>query len=141
MPINLAQFTGGAVNHAYGILNPVGFGKTTKLILTEDRLIEITQKFIASRYCEIRVARIDSVEITEQGISWLLALGFITIAFYGLGLIFIVLYFFLKNKYLVIYSGNNVIATQIRKKSDASIASDFIKKLLDQADAFSQVKN
>lgn len=134
MPTQLAQFTGGAVNNAYGILSPVGFGRTTTLILTEDRVIEITKKFIASRYCEIRVSRIDSVEITEQGISWLLILGFMTIALYGIGLIFIILYFFIKQKYLLIYSGSNMIAVQIQKKMDKAIASDFAKKTLDQAD-------
>lgn len=130
----LAQFSGGAVNYAYGILNPVGFSRKTTLKLTETRLVETTKKFIATRYCEIRITKIDSAEIVEQGRAWLIALGVLTLPLYGIGLIFLVLYFFLKNKYLLIYSSNNTVAVEIYKQKDLSAAGNFIKQLLDRAE-------
>jgi hypothetical protein len=133
----LAQFSGGAVNYAYGILSPVGFGRKTTLKLTETRVVETTKKFISSRYCEIRVSRIDSAEIVEQGMPWLIVLGCMTIALYGLGLIFFTLYFFIKNKYLLIHSGNNTIAVEIYKTKDLAIAGNFIQKVLDHAELIS----
>lgn len=131
----IAQFVGGAVTNTYGILNPVGFGRKTKLILTEDRLIEVTKKFVASRYCEIRVSCIDSVEIVEQGITFLLFLGFGTLWLYGIGIIFIVLYFFFKNKYLVIHSRSNVMAVQVLRNNSLSSLNEFVRLSLNQSDA------
>ncbi|WP_030007412.1 hypothetical protein [Picosynechococcus sp. NKBG042902] len=110
------EFIGGAVRNNYGILTPVGFGKRTKLILSEDRLVEITKRLITTRYCEIRLTRIESAEIIEQGIVWFPILALFTCWFSLLAfsesnavgillllisIVLLGLYFFIKNKYLV----------------------------------------
>jgi hypothetical protein len=102
----IASFTGKPAVSNYGFLAPAFFGNTT-LSLTHNRVIERTQKIIASRNCEVPITRIDSVEITEDGNPLLLVLGFTTIWF-GIGILFFALYFIMKYKFLVIRSGSNV---------------------------------
>jgi len=52
--------------------------------------------------------RIDSVQITEGRIWWLLWIGLVTIMF-GIGLAFIVAFFLIKQRWIIVYSGRQTI--------------------------------
>jgi hypothetical protein len=100
------EFTGRPATAYYGIISPAAYGKTT-LTVTSNTVVERTKRAIATRYCEAPIGKIDSVEIVEDGNPLFLALGLTTLMF-GIGIIFLVLYFVIKYKYLVVRSGNNV---------------------------------
>lgn len=101
----ILELTGRSGNSNYGVVAPSLWGRT-KLQLQPTRLVESTQKIIARRSCTVLLTQIDSVEIVEEGNALWLALGFLTISFL-VGIIFFVLYFVIKHKYLLIRSGSN----------------------------------
>jgi hypothetical protein len=125
----LLEISGKAANSYYTFLAPALLGKTT-LQLCETRIIERTRKMIATRYCEVILSEVDSVEIVEDGISWLLVLGFFTLFLYGLGIIFFILYFFFKYKYLIIRSGSNAQVLCISGASNMERAKTFMEEVL-----------
>jgi hypothetical protein len=103
----IIEFTGKPATVHYGMIAPAAYGKTT-LSINSNTVIERTKRIIATRYCEAPIAKIDSVEIVEDGNPLLLLLGFGTLMMMGLGIVFFVLYFVMKYKYLVVRSGNNI---------------------------------
>ncbi len=130
---SLLEVSGKAATSYYGFLAPTLFGKTT-LQLTDSRIIERTRKTIHSRYCEVPLSKVDSVEIAEDGMSWLLVLGFFTLALYGLGLVFFLLYFFVKYKYLIVRSGSNVQVLCIQGGPGMERAREFMAAVLQQTE-------
>lgn len=125
----LLEISGKAANSYYGFLAPALFGKTT-LQLCETRIIERTRKIVATRYCEVILSEVDSAEIVEDGVSWLLVIGFLTLAIYGLGIIFFILYFFFKYKYLIIRSGSNAQVLCISGSGGMERAKTFMTEVL-----------
>jgi hypothetical protein len=53
---------------------------------------------------QTRIQSIDSVEVVEGRLWWLLGLGFSTLLFWGLGLVFLVLFFVLKQNWMVVHT-------------------------------------
>ncbi|GCE59189.1 hypothetical protein [Microcystis aeruginosa] len=129
----LLEISGQAANSSYNFLSPALFSKTT-LQLSETRIIERTRKMIASRHCEVILYEVDSVEIVEDGVSWLLVLGFFALFFYGLGIIFFILYFFFKYKYLIIRSGSNAQILCISGANHMEKAKIFMEEVLRQSE-------
>ena len=130
----MQEITGKAANNNYGILSPASLGGTTTLQLYENRLVENTKKLIATRHCEVILTEIDSVEIAEEGISWILVLGIMTLFLYGLGIIFIILYFIMKYKYLIVRSGSNAQVLCIANNANMEKARSFMYAVLAQAE-------
>ncbi|MCG9885863.1 MAG: hypothetical protein MH825_09875 [Cyanobacteria bacterium] len=123
------EITGKAANSYYSFLSPALIGTTT-LQVRKGRVVERTRKIIATRNCEILLSEIDSVEIIEDGISWLLVLGIFTVFLYGLGIIFWILYFFLKYQYLIIHSGGNAQVLCISGAGGMERAKTFMEEVL-----------
>jgi hypothetical protein len=127
----ILELTGKSGNSNYGVVAPSLWGRT-KLHLQPTRLVESTQKIIARRNCTVLLTQIDSVEIVEEGNPLWLALGFLTISFL-VGIIFFVLYFVIKHKYLVIRSGSNFQLVML-DSSNESKAEQFINAVLKRAE-------
>jgi len=89
------------------------FGKTT-IELHKDRVVELTKGPIYSRDCHVSVAEIDSAEVVTCGNQLYLILGIATLALFGLGVIFLLLFLFVKHKFLVIHSSSNALALSIK---------------------------
>jgi hypothetical protein len=130
----LMEINGKPAISSYGFIAPAFFGKT-KLALTETRLVEETRRIVATRRCEVILSEVDSIEISEDGNPFLLTLGFMTLFFYGLGIIFFVLYFVMKYQYLIIRSGSNVQAMAISNSVTMEKAKAFMEKALTCAQA------
>ena len=128
----IMEISGKPATSSYGFVTPSFFGRT-KLTLTQNRVIEDTKQIVATRKCESILSGIDSVEIAEGGNPLLLVLGFMTIAIYGLGFIFFVLYFFLKHQYIVIRSGSNVQVMAISGSVNMDKARVFMDTVLTAA--------
>lgn len=128
----LQEVTGGAAFSNVGVLTPAMFGNTT-LQLTHNRVIERTKRIISRRYCEIQLHRVDSAEIVEEGVIALLILGFPLLALFFVGIIFIILYFFIKNKYLIIRSDSNAVVMVIRSGKTEQ-ARAFMEQVLKAAE-------
>ncbi len=124
-----SEISGKPATVSYGLVSPAVFGKTS-LSLTENRVIESTKRIIASRYCEIILSEVESVEICEGGYPLLLILGFVTLSLMGLGLIFFVLYFLIKCKYLIIRSQGNAQVVCISGTGSMERAREFMIDVL-----------
>lgn len=73
-----------------------------------------------------RIQNIDSIEVTEGLIWWLLIIGLITLSFL-IGVVFIVLFFVIKQKWLVIHTSS---AALILFHNNTQQARDFRDKLM-----------
>jgi len=109
----MASVRGKRAYAKLGGLTPAMFGSTV-FELHKDRLVELTKGPILSRDCHVSIAEIDSAEVVRCGNQLYLILGIATLAIYGLGLLFIVLYFMRKHKFLLIHSSANVLALNMR---------------------------
>jgi hypothetical protein len=130
----IMEISGKPAISNYGFIAPGFFGRT-KLTLSENRVIEDTKRIVASRKCEFILSEVDSVEISEDGNPILLSLGFFTLFFYGIGIIFFVLYFIFKYQYLIIRSGANVQVMSIPNSSTMEKAKAFMDKVLATAES------
>ena len=66
---------------------------------------------------QTRIQDIKSIEIASGPLSWLLGLGIFTLP-WGIGIIFIILYFFIKQNWLIIYTTNISIIVFYKKKQN-----------------------
>lgn len=132
-----SEISGKPATVSYGLVAPASFGKTS-LSLTDNRVIESTKRIIASRYCEIILSEVESVEICEGGYPLLLVLGFITIYIFGLGIIFFVLYFLIKCKYLIVRSQGNAQVVCISGTGSMERAREFMIDVLRYAEEAKQ---
>jgi hypothetical protein len=64
-----------------------------------------------------RIQDIKSIEIASGPLNWLLVLGILTLSLYGFGIIFIIFYFF-KQKWLIIYTSSINIVVFYKKNQD-----------------------
>jgi hypothetical protein len=127
----IMELTGKPGTYSYGVIAPSFWGRTT-LQLQPTRLVEKTQKLIFRRNCSVLLTQIDSAEIVEEGNPLWLVLGFITISFL-VGILFFVLYFIFKHKYLAVRSGNNVQLVMLNSLNEAN-AEQFMNAVLQQAE-------
>ncbi|WP_099069280.1 hypothetical protein [Nostoc linckia] len=67
---------------------------------------------------QTRIQDIKSIEISSGPLAWLLVLGITTLFLYGLGIIFIILYFFIKQRWLIIYTSTLSIIVFYNKPED-----------------------
>lgn len=107
----------------FGTLTPSMFGATT-LELHADRVVERSKGIVYARTCHLLATDIESAEVVAAGNPILLTLGILTLPLFGLGLLFIILYFFQKHKFLLIASGGNVAVMAI--KGDEGMSHVFV---------------
>ncbi|MHC5746949.1 MAG: hypothetical protein ACYTXT_34720 [Nostoc sp.] len=67
---------------------------------------------------QTRIQDIKSIEISSGPLAWLLVIGIATLFLYGLGIIFIILYFFIKQQWLIIYTSTLSIIVFYKKPED-----------------------
>jgi len=67
---------------------------------------------------QTRIQDVKSIEISSGPLAWLLGIGISTLFFYGLGIIFIILYFFIKQKWMIIYTSTLNIIVFYKKPED-----------------------
>jgi hypothetical protein len=135
----IMEISGKPAMSSYGFVAPSFFGRT-KLTLTENRVIEDTKRIVATRRCESILSEIDSIEIAEDGNPLLLVMGFMTLALYGLGILFFVLYFFLKYQYIIVRSGSNVQVMAISGSINMDKAKVFMDTVLSAAHSAKELR-
>ncbi|HEV3143323.1 MAG TPA: hypothetical protein VGZ47_05490, partial [Gemmataceae bacterium] len=111
---------------------PATFGKTT-LQLLETRVIERTRRPIVQRDCGMLLSEVDSGEIVTHGNALLIALAIPTFFLFGLGILFFILYFFMKHRFLVIRSQSNAVLVAL--KGDVGPYQQFLDAVLSAAEA------
>ena len=126
----LASVSGKPAKGSYGMVVPSMFGRTT-LFLFKDYIVEQTKRIVAHRDSEILLSEIDSGEIEVKGNPLWIVLGVLTIALFGLGIIFFFVYFLKKHKFLIIRSKSN--AQLVCIKGDDSQFREFMKAVLQAA--------
>lgn len=123
------QVSGKRVQVMYGGgLVPQMFGKTT-FTLYSDRLVEDSAGVVLKDHTQVPLNAINGVNICTHGNPILLFLGIFTLWFFGLGLIFLVLYFFIRKNFLVVISEGHIYALQ--RKGPDSKYNDFAETLMD----------
>lgn len=106
------------------------FGYST-LQLYDDRIVGKSKRIISGNDVIISLEKVDSVELMTKGNAIWLILGILTLPAFGFGLIFIVLYFLLKERFLIMISGNNVQAIAVRSSYDIPQFSEFMEKVIE----------
>lgn len=96
-----------------GVLTPQLFGRTT-FTLENDRLVERSSGVVAREKCQIPLAMISAMAMSTRGNPVFLVFGILTLPLFGLGLLFIVLYFLLPRHFLVTHSNNYITALNCR---------------------------
>ena len=100
-----------------GVLTPQLFGSTT-FNLEHDRLVETSSGIVARQKCQIPLTMISAMAVTTQGNPVFLIFGIVTLPLFGLGLVFILLYFLLPRNFLVAHSNNYITALNCRGPLD-----------------------
>ncbi|NJM47723.1 MAG: hypothetical protein HC860_17445 [Alkalinema sp. RU_4_3] len=141
---SIVEMTGTPVTFKYGVLYR-GLGKTS-IALKPKHLVEQTQNrclgmWFGSRHCEIALHQIDSVEIVEQGNQLFLILaGILGVASAGIPLFILgtmlclMLYFLLRNRFLVVRSSTNAIGILIDGDLDMDRAKLFMQEIIQIGD-------
>lgn len=128
----LAEISGKPVNAFGNALAPSGWGKT-RLQLTPTRLVERTKHIVSETYSELLLQEVQGAALAVRGNPALLALGFATLAIFGLGLIFLLLYLFImKNRFLIIHGGT--FTQHVTVKGDPGPYLEFMEEVLAQAE-------
>ena len=96
-----------------GWLVPSWSGRTT-LQIKGARVVEDTRRFLTQRHRELIIGEVDSAEIAYQGSPTLLILGVFTFPLLGFGLLFILLHFFIRERYLIIRTRSSSVAMMIK---------------------------
>ncbi len=100
------------------------------LRLYEDKIVWESKRIISWNNVIIPLRKVDSVEvITKWNAIWLI-LWLVTLLVFGLGIVFLVLYFFMKERFLIIISWNNVQAVAVRSSNDIKAFHDFMEKVV-----------
>lgn len=116
--LDQAAVTGKRVMVTFGgVLTPQLFGSTT-FTLEHDRLVETSSGMVARQKCQIPLTMISAMAVTTQGNPLFLLFGFLTLPLFGLGLVFIILYFALPRHFLVAHSNNYITALNCRGPLD-----------------------
>jgi len=129
----IAEVSGKPANIKFNTYFPGIFGRTTMQLFPQ-RVVEATKRLISSRNSEILVSEVDSVEMLTQGNPTWLWLGFLTIALFGLGIIFFVLYVVVKQKLLVVHSKSNIQVLALKLNDDETLYQQFMESVLEAAE-------
>jgi hypothetical protein len=113
-----------------GWLVPSWSGRTT-LQIRGGRVVESTRRTLSERHRELIIGEVDSAEIAYQGSPTLLLVGIATFWMLGLGLIFILLHFVIRERYLIIRTRSSSVALMIR--GDDAPHRQFMNVVLQQA--------
>jgi hypothetical protein len=127
----IMELTGKPGVYSYGVIAPSFWGRTT-LQLQPTRLVEKTHKLIFRRHCSVLLSQVDSAEIVEEGNPLWILLGVMTLWIF-VGVLFFVLYFLFKHKYLAVRSGNNVQLVMLDSINEVN-AEQFMNTVLQQAE-------
>ena len=96
-----------------GVLTPQLFGSST-FSLESDRLVETSSGIVARQKCQIPIAMISAMAVSTSGNPLFLVFGLLTLPIFGLGLVFLLLYFLLPRHFLVVHSNNYITALNCR---------------------------
>ncbi len=111
---------------------PSMFGTTT-LEIVGSRLIETTHGILSQRHAELLLTEVDSAEFRITPNPALLGAGLALLPFFGIGLLVLPFYFFIKYKFLIIHSGSN--ATVVAITGNEEPFRDFMDNVLAAAEA------
>ena len=100
-----------------GQIVPSMFGTTT-LEIDGTRLIETTHGILSQRHAELLLTEVDSAEFRIQPNPALLGAGLALLPLFGIGLLVLPFYFFIKYKFLIIHSGSNTTVVAITGNED-----------------------
>ena len=114
-----------------GQIVPSMFGTTT-LDIDGMRLIETTHGILSQRHAELLLTEVDSAEFRIQPNPALLGAGIALLPLFGLGLLVLPFYFFVKYKFLIIHSGSNTTVVAITGNEDPF--RDFMDNVLTAAE-------
>ena len=114
-----------------GQIVPSMFGTTT-LELGGARLIETTQGILSQRHAELLLTEVDSAEFRIQPNPALLGAGLALLPLFGIGLLVLPFYFFIKYKFLIVHSGSNTTVVAITGNEDPF--RDFMDNVLAAAE-------
>ena len=109
--------SGKPANANLGAIVPASFGRTT-LSLESDRVVEETRKPLVTRHTELRLKKVDSVEISTAPNPTLLVLGIVTIPVFGIGLLVLLVWIFVRVRFLAIRSGSNALVVCMQGPDD-----------------------
>jgi LSD1 subclass zinc finger protein len=123
----------GKPAHAFGTMLTASSWGYTRLELHPRRLVERTKHFVARTDSELLLAELQGAAVATRGNPALLALGFATLAFLGLGLIFLLLYLFAFKKRFLIFHGGT-FTQHLTIKGDEAAYRDFMEDVLSQAE-------
>lgn len=118
-----------------GQIVPSMFGTTT-LDIDCARLIETTHGILSQRHAELLLTEVDSAEFRIQPNPALLGAGIALLPLFGLGLLVLPFYFFVKYKFLIIHSGSNTTVVAITGNENPF--RDFMDNVLKAAEAAKQ---
>ena len=118
-----------------GQIVPSMFGTTT-LELGGARLIETTQGILSQRHAELLLTEVDSAEFRIQPNPALLGAGLALLPLFGIGLLVLPFYFFIKYKFLIIHSGSNTTVVAIT--GNETPFRNFMDNVLSAAEAAKQ---
>ncbi|MTJ14786.1 hypothetical protein FJR11_19840 [Anabaena sp. UHCC 0187] len=102
----------------WGNLIVPGSGRL-KIKIVGDLLHTNTESYykLEKKDIQTRIQDVKSIEIASGPLSWLLGLGIFTLP-WGIGIIFLILYFFIKQNWLIIYTTNISIIVFYKKTQD-----------------------
>jgi hypothetical protein len=116
----------------WGNLIVPGSGRL-KIKIVGDLLHTNTESYykLETKDIQTRIQDIKSIEIASGPLSWLLGLGIFTLP-WGIGIIFIILYFFIKQNWLIIYTTNISIIVFYKKTQDVEQFRNTVLRLARQ---------
>ncbi|MBD2666674.1 hypothetical protein [Richelia sinica] len=86
---------------------------------------------LEKRNIQTRIQDVKSIEIASGPLNWLLVLGFLTLL-WGIGIIFIILYCFIRQNWLIVYTGTISIIVFYKKTQDVERFRSTVLKLARQ---------
>jgi len=118
----------GRPGQVWGSLMMPAGGKATMRIVGDTLHTSTKTAYgLEKKETQTRIQSIDSVEVVEGRLWWLLGLGFSTLLFWGLGLVFLVLFFVLKQNWMVVHTPGAPLILFYKK---ADNVQDFCTHLL-----------
>ena len=101
-----------------GMLFPAVVG-TTRLWLESDRIVEETRGPLSRRHTEVRIADVESVQITTSRFPLLFLIGVLTLALQGFGLLVLILWLLVRVRCLAVRSSGTAVVIRMKGPDDA----------------------
>lgn len=118
----------GRPGQSWGSVVIPGNGKATMRIVEDVLYTNVQASFgLESKELQTRIQSIDTVELVEGRLWWLLWLGIPSIFAMGIGLILIIIFFLYKQRWIAVYGGNAVL---VLFHTDKQRAREFTQTLL-----------